>query len=150
MQLQLHTKRGLPNGCRKVSQTSPDTLQPQKVWHKETTAPGLITANMTTTAITKPDATTAACKVTSHSGADKPQLQKVWHQTATNAAGLITTNIATTAVMKPHATAAAYEAYFTEWFTGTVANNCREATTEAYITTKAVMKLHATTAAYNA
>ena len=79
---------------------------------------------MTTTAITKPRATTAAHKAWSHSCADKPQLQNGWHQTATHDAGLITANITTTAVMKPRATTAAYDAYFTDWFTGNVANTC--------------------------
>ena len=105
---------------------------------------------MTTKAITKPHATTAAYVEWSPSYADKPQLQKVWDDTATNASGLNMASITTTAVMKPHATTAAHEADFIEWFNANVANTCREATTAAYITTKAVMKLHATTAAYNA
>ena len=52
--------RSLQSSRQAMWQTAPDALQPQKVWHQETIALGLITASMTTTAITKPRATTAA------------------------------------------------------------------------------------------
>ena len=68
---------GLQINGQELSRTFPDMLQPKKAWHQETAAPCLIMANMTTKAITKPHATTAAHIEWSPSYADRPKLKKV-------------------------------------------------------------------------
>jgi len=83
---------------------------------------------MTTEAITKAHATTAAFKALSRSNTDKQLLQKVWNA---QQHPLIMAGITTTAVMKPHATTAAYKAHVHDLSTANAGNTCREATTAA-------------------